>query len=274
MMVLLFLCGMAALILRKRPFAAGMSLAGAICIKIFPAFLLLYPFSRRDIRCMLGVAAGIVLGLAVIPAAALGPAGTVAAYQRLGSAVLQPALGLTKDDTRQVELLNTIGSVSYMSVIRNAVYPQRGRYPEPITGGIRLAHWSIAVVTTAATLFVGMRRRRDDAISELLFIGALTLIMLPLLPTCFVHYFVFAIPLIVGLVAHAWERHGYARLGPGLTAMFALTIAADVFASSVRTIPVLGWSPREMGVPLLVALVWWGAGLQALHRRARVTERA
>jgi hypothetical protein len=274
MVVLLFLCGMAAFVLRNRRFAAGMSLAGAICIKIFPAFLLLHPLSRGDIRCMLGVAAGLIVGLGVIPAAALGPAKTVATYQRVGSAVLQPALGLTKDETRKIELLNTIGSVSFMSVIRNLMHPPRGSHPQPISGGIKIAHWSLAALTTAATLFIGLRRRRDDAISELLFIGALIVIMLPLLPTCFVHYFVLAIPLVVGLVADAWERHGYGRLGTGLTAMFAVTIAADVFASSMPTLPVVGWSPREMGVPLLVALVWWGASLRALHRRAHACEAA
>jgi hypothetical protein len=267
--VLLFLCGLAAFIIRGRRFAAGVSLAGAICVKIFPAFLLLYPLARRDLRCLLGVAAGLVIGLAVIPASVLGPSATLAAYQRLGSAVLQPALGVTIDDARRTELLNPIGSVSFMSVMRNVMYPREGSEPQPITRGIRVAHWSLSAAFTAATLWCGLRRRREDPISELLFLGALTVVMLPALPTCFVPYFIFAIPLVVGLVADAWEQHGFAQLGLGLTLLFALAISADLLASSLPPIPRLGLSLRELGVPLFAALAVWAAGLRALQRRAR-----
>jgi hypothetical protein len=54
LLLLALLCGTAAATLRGRRFRAGLFLAGAICIKVIPAFLLLFPLWRRDGRCLLG----------------------------------------------------------------------------------------------------------------------------------------------------------------------------------------------------------------------------
>src|SRR5207248_10948640 len=61
--VLALLCGTAAASLRGRPFRAGLWLAGAICVKIIPAFLVLVPLWRRDARLLAGCALGLFLGL-------------------------------------------------------------------------------------------------------------------------------------------------------------------------------------------------------------------
>jgi len=49
-----------------KSFQAGLWMAGPICLKVFPAFLLVYPFWRRDFRsllplCALGGATLVVL---------------------------------------------------------------------------------------------------------------------------------------------------------------------------------------------------------------------
>src|SRR5260370_478605 len=74
LLLLLLLCGMAAALLPGGAWHAGLWLAGAICLKVIPAFLLLYPLYRRDVRCLTGCAVGLVLGLAAIPAVVFGPA--------------------------------------------------------------------------------------------------------------------------------------------------------------------------------------------------------
>src|SRR5260370_36728864 len=90
LLVLLLLCGAAAALLRGRRLQAGLWLAGAICLKVIPAFLLLYPLYRRDGRCLAGCAGGLVLGLAVIPAAVFGPARAVAPYPEWTPVLLWP----------------------------------------------------------------------------------------------------------------------------------------------------------------------------------------
>src|SRR5262249_128572 len=74
LVVLLCLCAMMAALLRGRSGWAGWWLAWPICIKVYPAFLLLYPAVRRDWRFLGGTAAGLLVGLVLIPVAALGPA--------------------------------------------------------------------------------------------------------------------------------------------------------------------------------------------------------
>src|SRR5437660_1417540 len=52
--VLAPLCFAAAALLRGRSWRGGAWLALAVCLKVFPAFLLLYPLWRRDWRCLGG----------------------------------------------------------------------------------------------------------------------------------------------------------------------------------------------------------------------------
>src|SRR5262249_37712522 len=81
-LLLLLGCGMAALI-RGRRLLAGVSLAGLACLKMFPAYLVLYPLWRRDWRVAAGWVLGLAVGLLLIPSAILGPAQTVGCYEKL-----------------------------------------------------------------------------------------------------------------------------------------------------------------------------------------------
>ena len=81
--------------LRSSRFAAGAWLAGAIAIKIIPAFLLVYPLWKRDWRWLGGSAAGCVLGLFILPAAVVGPGRTAELYRDWVRQVVRP--GLTED---------------------------------------------------------------------------------------------------------------------------------------------------------------------------------
>ncbi len=101
LLLLALFAGFLADLLYKRHFRAGMWLAGAICVKIIPAYLLLLPLWRRDGRCLAGCAAGLVLGLLVIPAVFLGPNRTLECYREMASTVLLPGLGGGDDASRR-----------------------------------------------------------------------------------------------------------------------------------------------------------------------------
>ena len=265
LLLLLLFCGTIALLIRDRRFAAGICLAGAICIKVFPGFLLIHPLVRGDFRFLAGAGAGLFCGLLLIPAVALGPARTVDAYRRFDQVMLRPGLRIGSDTTREDELTKGRYSQGFMMIARNLLHPRRETRPHEIGRSLHLLHWGLATLLTAATLFIRKRPRRQDPISEVLFMGALMVIMLPISPACHVHYFVFALPLVMALLADAWERFPFPSIGPRLSALFGIVIGADILTA-------LPWTDnwlRELGVPLYAGLALWAIGLYTLRRRAR-----
>src|SRR5262249_23583287 len=100
MLLLALFAGFLADLLDRRHFRAGLWLSGAICVKIIPAYLLLLPLWRRNGRCLAGCAAGLVLGLVVIPLVVLGPTRTANCYREMTRTVLLPGLGGGEDASR------------------------------------------------------------------------------------------------------------------------------------------------------------------------------
>src|SRR5437667_91445 len=160
---------MASAAVRGRRFRAGLWLAGAICLKLIPAFLILYPLWRRDGRWLAGTAAGLVLGLAVLPAAVFGPARTVAYYQSWNQVVLQPGLGSGRDQSRAPELLNqaSTNSQSLVSIIHKLTHWDRATRPLQPDRPARAAHWLLGGILTGITLWAcGRRRKKGDGTPE------------------------------------------------------------------------------------------------------------
>ena len=144
--------------LRGRNFQAGLWLAGAACLKIFPAFLFLFPLWRRDRRCMAGGAVGFLLGLVVIPLAALGPARTWQCYARLGNVLVLPALGADGDQSRAEELTKVNGAAdnqSLLCVLHNTFHRDRATRPQQASSGERLASYFLGGLLTLLTLASG-----------------------------------------------------------------------------------------------------------------------
>jgi hypothetical protein len=266
--VLLLLCGLIACLIRRQHLRAGLCLAGAICLKVIPAYLLLVPLWRRDGRCLLGCALGLVLGLLVIPAATIGPRRTLQCYHDMVEKLILPALAEGEDKSRADELINVTAtdSQSFLAVIHNTIYFNPWKRPATADAPVRWAHWLLAGLFTFLTLMVGRGRRAEGGPGTALFVGGLALIMIVCSPVCHTHYFALCVPLVMGLIALRWEEEPDGLptsgvlglgLGWGLLVLFALQIVGH----SLPQIPIQ--IARDNGLALYTALLLWGVACRA-----------
>ncbi len=264
LLLLLFVCGMVACMLRQQPARAGAWLAGAICLKIFPAYLLLVPLLRRDGRCLAGCALGLVVGLGLVPLAAMGPRQTVACYQDLAEVLIAPALNLGGDSSRAKELLevNATDNVSFQSALHNNLYPIQALRPRVASPAVRNAHLLLGAALTLLTLLVGRRAWRGTGPELALMIGALVLVMLPCSPVCHSHYFALSVVMVMALLAVAWERDAITPLSWALVGVFALQGAGN----ALTHLPALERF-KDAGAALGLALTLWATGCVVMLRR-------
>lgn len=264
LLLLLLLCGMLADFLRGRPFRAGLWLAGAICLKVIPAFLLLYPLWRRDARALAGAAAGLALGLLVVPAAVLGPVRTVRCYQRWTEVMLLPTLGQGEDRSRAKELheMTATDSQSLLVLFHNSLYPERTTRPPTAAPAARVGSLLAGGLLTLGTLAVAGRRRRG-ALAETTFVSMLVLLMLLLSPVCHLHYFCLSVIPVMALLAWAWETD-QRLLRPGLAAFFAV----NIIANALPHFPGLELV-RDLGLAAYAALLLWLLAALRLRQQTR-----
>jgi hypothetical protein len=264
LLLLALLGGSVAAVLRNRPFRGGLYLAGAIAIKIVPAFLILFPLWRRDGRFLAGCAVGLVVTLVAIPVAALGPDRTWESYESVWTAVLQPGLGTGSDQSRAEELTNATAtdSQSILVVLHNTLYPEFASRPPKASTAVRLTSYALGGLMTLATLAAGRRRTRDPVAVVLLW-GCLILDMLLLCPVCHLHYFALVLPLAMVLLAARWQRQGGLFPGVGLVSLF---VAGGV-ANLLPHLPALV-RLRDGGVAMYGTLALWLVSVLALWRRS------
>ncbi len=263
LLVLVLLCGLAAAVVRGRSWQAGFWLAGAICVKLIPAFLLLLPLWRRDSRCLAGCALGLVIGFVVIPAAVFGPEGARACYAEWTDVLLRPGLGQGEDQSRAKELIEITAtdSQSFQAMIHNTLYPDPDTRPGEPDPWVRRVHWLLGGCLTLLTLLAAGRRVRGSGRAAVVFLGALVLQMTLLSPVCHLHYFCLAIPLVMVLTASAWERRGFPVVGWPLTLLFAMNLVGNV----IPHIPECQML-RDSGIAAWVTLLIWLAGVVWMWR--------
>jgi hypothetical protein len=263
LLLLALVCGLTAAVIRGRRFRAGLYLAGAICLKIFPAYLLLVPLWRRDGRCLTGCAVGLFVGLALAPALAFGPTRAIKRYEELAQVLLGPALRVGGDQTRAKELIEVTAtdSQSFLATIHNTLHLDRNRRPSEASPAVRRAHLALVGLFTLLTL-AAARRRPESGLDVTFFVGALTVIMILASPVCHTHYFTLSLPLVMGLLARESERRGSTEVGWGLVALFAVQVVGNV----LPLLPVFEVL-KDAGLAMYTALALWLAACVALWRK-------
>src|SRR5262249_42734774 len=123
---------------------------------------------------------------------------------------------------------------------------------------VRRMHWLAGGLLTLLTLLV--LPRRDDAPGQVLCLGSFILIMLLLSPVCHLHYFCMMVPLVMGVLAAAWQER--ATLGAGWCVLLAGFVVANVLPQ-FSTFQVL----RDDGLVTYAGLTLWAGAIVMLSRR-------
>jgi len=261
LLLILLIAGWFRAMVQQRQFLSGLWLAGAICLKFIPGFLVLVPLWRKEWRTLGGVAVGVAIGFGVIPAVVWGIPGTVEVNRRFVHAIIHPAVTQAGDDTRAKELMEITATdnQSFQAIIHNYRHWSESPRPPHADTLTRMLHVALFGSLTALTLHAFGRRRDDNPRRLLLVVGCLVLLMALGSPISHTHYFCLALPLIAGLYITSVEERPKAILpdwGTGLV----LVSAALLF--SLTHIPV--WEGRrDAGLPMYASLILWAA---AAHR--------
>jgi hypothetical protein len=191
---------------KRRPLASGVTLALAIAIKIFPAFLALAPLVGRESKRLAGIALGLFVALVVVPCFYYGPSQTFTLYRELEEVLIGPAFGWGGDTSRKAELFHAAGphSQSLVSAFNSIIHPDRATRPAVAAPLARALHWTVGGLMTLLTLAAfRYGRNRDEASSlrrHVLFGGTLVLVMLLVCPVSHLHYLMLALPAAIALV--------------------------------------------------------------------------
>jgi hypothetical protein len=262
-LLLALVCAFAAELLRDHSRRAGWYLAGAICLKVFPAYLLLYPLWRRNYRCLVSCALGLVVGIVVVPVAVMGPGRTADSYRSLTRGLLLPALGGSGDHSRDDEIIwpTRNDSQSIECVIHKTMHPDPFTRPDAVDPIARKIHRGLAVVLTGLTLAAARWRRPESGAATCVLVGALSVLMVVLTPVCHIHYFCLSLPLVAGLLAADRELRGSARPGWPVLVVLALVTAGNVLPL-LPHLEIL----RDVGIALYAELLLWLFGCVTLRQ--------
>ena len=262
-LLLLLISGMILAEVRGRRLAAGCWLAGAICLKVIPGFLLIYPLLRRDWRMLAGCGLGLFIGLVAIPVAVRGPEQTWRDYATLHRVVISPSVAGGLDQSRAKELteVTATDSQSLLAMMHNSLFLDRASRPRQATTPVRLATMAVSGLLLLAVLAAARGVGRRDAPAQVMLVGALVEIMLLASPVCHLHYFCLNMPLIAGLLAAAWRHEPSPRLGRNLAVLLALHLVANI----IPHLPGMEFS-RDVGLASYAALLLLGASIAALRR--------
>lgn len=294
LLLLALIVGFTADLCRKRDLRAGVWLAGAICLKIIPAFLLIIPLWQRNYRCLAGCMLGLFVGLILIPVGVFGLPRTLQYYAEFDAKVLRPGVGDMCDRSRLNELtgVTATDSQSLLAMIHNTIYPDRFFRPREASAFVRTAGWLVGGLLTLITL-LALGRATGPTV-QVLFVSSIVFNMLLLSPVTHLHYFCLLVPLATALLALAWDGPLPSwRVAPlGLFAVVVLTGLVPVVAEQCDRAFValfneldyaefsweLGFPPmvffRDMGLATYGAAALWIAACLEMRRRGSLPVRS
>ncbi|HWY85459.1 MAG TPA: glycosyltransferase family 87 protein [Gemmataceae bacterium] len=263
--LLLTIAGMFVASVRGHSFRSGLWLSAAICLKVIPGLLLLYPLLRRDWKALAGVAAGGIIGSAVIPALALGPKEAVEINRQFVDSVIKPGLNLGGTGTLFEEMMSMKrpGCQSIKAIIHNYQNWDPATRPDKPNTATMLAYYTASALLVGGLVLAFVWRRRDDAVGVLTMLGALLTVMILISPESHTHYFCMPMPLVMALAYGSLEGTPR-RLLPVPGTLAILAVAGFCYA----IVMVEFWSRRrEAGIPLYASLILLVAAVLQLRRK-------
>ena len=263
--VFLFLCAMIREWSQNRSGRAGLWLAAAASIKVFPVFLLVAPLFRRDWRFLVGFALGILVGVVLVPALAIGFPATLDLLSTYWDVFWSELIRRT-DGIRSRELFNEAEGdlMSFRAVILRTYLYFKGDGLRPNPQLLSAVHIAISGIVTLATLrsasSFGAAKNGLNRLLLALLVGTLTIAALPMVPTVQPHYFMLSAILVTVLIFAQWERTGVVELSFGWTALFA----AFGLLSAVSLLPRFE-AMMMFGAPVYAGLILWVSGVTEMR---------
>jgi len=275
LLIVFFLCCVSASILKGRRFRAGLWLSAAISVQLMSAILLAFALWRRDCRMLSGSAAGLLVGLILVPLIVLGSGRAASSYKTFYKETVIAGIKGDLGSSRGGELagITRTDSNSPMVVVNNIMYPDRNSRRKVVHAGARAAHWTIAFITLAITLLASGWKGRwysgkvDATIAEVSFIGAFIPLMFITNPVFHPHYVSMAVPLVMVLLVILWERYSYGHIPPQWKAVFWFIAVSHLLSSVDKG---LFLHLRDFGLVLLSTVTLWVATLVAIRQTALV----
>jgi hypothetical protein len=245
--------------MRGQSFRAGWWLAIAISIKVIPAYLLIYPLWKRDRRALGGCALGCFSGLVLLPVVTFGPAQTVTHYQTYAKVFLGPMMGHGDDDTRQVEIVgaNATDSIGVKNALHNWMYPTLPR-PDDMHIAAKIAYLLLGLGMT----FVVLWPRADTPLSIARQFAALIVLMTIFSPVSHSHYLAFCWPIVMILLASAWQEEAIVKVGWPVATVFTSFVATQIIAQ-MPGMEIL----KDRCLAMFATLPFWAIPVRQLWRR-------
>ncbi|HEV2696299.1 MAG TPA: glycosyltransferase family 87 protein, partial [Verrucomicrobiae bacterium] len=249
---------------------AGLWHAVAICLKVMPVILLVYPLWRRDWRWLLTCAGGMVIGLVLIPMLIVGPHKALKYTLAYNHKLVLPAItGNVTDHARDGEWFyqNAVHNYSIMGVLHNLENITLARDDRPLTVSVQDRNVAafLGVLLLVVTLLASGFRRQVSRPTTILSLSMLTAVMLITSPVCQSYYFVLLIPLFMAVIAADLRQSG-ARFPRRSTLAVCVAYPAAQAISSFS--PFL----RDSGIVLAAVLALWLLALKTLNECRRESQ--
>jgi len=253
--LLMMICLAIGFQISNKSFLSGVMIAGSICLKVFPVFLLIVPVWRKDYKQFAGCIVGLVLGLVIIPVSVMGVDKTKTAYSDFYNVLIGPSLGISADNTRGVELtnLNSTDNHSVLAFLHGIEHPDFSKKPAKPSLVIKVVHILMSLLFLGWLLWSKGIPKKGSAMEDAHFLALASLLMVLICPVSHSQYFVLALPLVMSMLVFSWFN-SKSVISPWLSFLFLFYIVANL----LPLLPVFENTKRMgiMFVPNFVLLVY------------------
>jgi alpha-1,2-mannosyltransferase len=276
-LLVFLLAGMFRALMNRRSVSGGFWLAAAVCLKVFPALLVLYPMLRNQWRAALGFIAGLVIFLGVLPVITWGWDGAIRENTRFLKLVVAPGFIKSEQATEEEQLLarelhnlTAKDSQSIMAILHFIQYPSYLGRPDTPSAATKMWHWGLCgamLLMTICVTIAANRRHSFTSAQWLIVLGCLIVVMLVTVPTSHMHYYAIVLPMLVGLTIHAMrDRTRAVPAWPTLTLLIFWGVAVGLCTLDDGIFETL----RHYGLAVWATVLMWVIGLVQLFATTSV----